>query len=41
VPILTKSIGWDRPQYRVRKSTCSRGHGPGLTLAMHASEEAD
>jgi hypothetical protein len=40
MPILSKSVGGDRPQNRVRKSTRFCFHDTGLVLAMQADDEA-
>jgi hypothetical protein len=40
VPILRKSVGGDKPQYPVRKSTRFRGGVAGVVLAVPAGDEA-
>ena len=40
MPILLKSVGRDKPQYRVRKSTRFSCGEAELVLAMHAGDEA-
>jgi hypothetical protein len=39
VPILSKSVGRDKPQNRVRKSTLFRDDARGSLLAVRADDE--